>query len=441
MRLAWFSHRYFPCLGGSENYGRAMVRRFAARGDDVDVVTSNALDLTYFTSRRGSPVEAPGVSHVDGARVIRLPVRHRPFQRYVGKLLSYVPHWQTRCRAGSYMPIIPGIERVRGPYDVVFAVGFPYTLFSLAALRTARAAGAPLVLTPFLHLSTPGDPVHRSYTRPHQIRLLREADLIVAVTDLEARTMASWGIDPARLITLGMGVDHGAVTGGDGAGLRARLGIAADSPVVGQLGALDYNKGTDHLVEAVARLNASRPAERPVHLVLGGPPTPRFRAFVAGLPDSSRGWLHQLGPLPSDRISIADFHAALDLFAMPSRTDSFGIVYLEAWANARPVVAAAAGGVAEVVEHDRDGLLVPFGAVAEIARSIELLITRPEVARRLGATGFAKVSRGYTWDDRFGALAARLDSLLAGRRPLPPPHLPGRVAPRGGNRTRARDFS
>ena len=44
MRIAWFTHRYYPCIGGAENYGRAMVRRFVAAGYDVDVLTSDAHD-------------------------------------------------------------------------------------------------------------------------------------------------------------------------------------------------------------------------------------------------------------------------------------------------------------------------------------------------------------------------------------------------------------
>ena len=60
------------------------------------------------------------------------------------------------------------------------------------------------------------------------------------------------------------------------------------------------------------------------------------------------------GPLPTER--RAEFFAALDVFAMPSRTDSFGIVFLEAWANALPIVAAEAGGVPEVVRHGEAGL-------------------------------------------------------------------------------------
>src|SRR3954452_15999894 len=98
------------------------------------------------------------------------------------------------------MPILPGIGRVRGDYDAVFAVGFPYTVFSYAALQTARAAGAPLVLTPFLHLATPGDRVNRAYTQPHQVRLLSEADLVVVQTGLEADAVIGWGIDRGRVL-------------------------------------------------------------------------------------------------------------------------------------------------------------------------------------------------------------------------------------------------
>lgn len=412
MKIAWFTHRYYPCVGGAENYGRAIVRRFVARGDEVDVLTSDAHDLWYFNDPTRRRVDAPGESRVDGARVRRFRVRHFRGQRYVGRALSYVPHWPTRCRFESYMPILPGLGRVRGDYDAVFAVGFPYTVFSFAAWQAARAAGAPLILTPFLHLATPGDPVNRHYTRPHQVRLLAEADAVVVQTTLEAEAVAAWGIPRGRIVVLGMGVEHDEVTGGDRARLRDQLGIPPARTVVGHLATLDPNKGTNDLVHAVARLNERR--DDPIHLVLAGPSSPDFERFAGALPESYRRWLSLVGPLPtSDR---ADFFAALDLFAMPSRTDSFGIVFLEAWANGLAVVAAAAGGVAEVVEEGRTGLLVPFGDLERLAAALDSLVADPDRARHLGAAGRALVSAGYTWDDRFRVLDERMRSLVASRR-------------------------
>ena len=124
----------------------------------------------------------------------------------------------------------------------------------------------------------------------------------------------------------------------------------------------------------VGRLNEGRPDGALVHLVLAGAPTPDFDAFAAELPASAARWLRIVGPLPA--ADVPDFYAALDVFSMPSRTDSFGIVFLEAWANAKPVVAAAAGGVVEVVQHDHNGLLVPFGDPARLAEALGRLLER-----------------------------------------------------------------
>ncbi len=411
MRIAWFSHRYHPCVGGAENYGRAIVRRFVASGHAADVVTSDAHDLWYFTDRGRRKVDAPRVSSVDGSIVRRFAVRHLPMQRYVGRLLSYAPHWPTRCRAASYMPILPGIERVRGPYDAVFAVGFPYTVFSYAALQTARAAGAPLILTPFLHLATPDDPYRKHYTRPHQIRLLAESDTVVVQTGLEADAVAEWGIPRARILTLGMAVEHNEVTGGDSRAIRDRLAIPEDRPVIGHLATLDPNKGTNDLVLAVARLNQSRPSHEPVQLILAGPSSPDFERFLAEIQGAGTlPWLSILGPLPLHE--RADFFAALDLFAMPSRTDSFGIVFLEAWANGLPVVAAAAGGVPDVVHHGQTGLLVPFGDLDRLTGALIALLADPAQARAMGEAGRRTVERGFTWDDRFATLLERTEQLV-----------------------------
>jgi len=419
MRIAWFTHRYYPCIGGAETYGRAMVRRFVESGHSVDVFTSDAHDLWYFNNPKRRRSEAPAISKVDGATVKRFAIRHIPMQRYVGRLLSYVPHWSTQCRFASFMPILPGIERVRGNYDLVFAVGFPYTIFSLGAYKTARAAGAPLILTPFLHLATPDVPYRKHYTRPHQIRLLKEAATVVVVTKLESDAVAEWGIPRSKILTLSMALEHSEVTGGDPLAIRARLGIPQASQVVGHLATLDPNKGTNDLVRAMVRLNERRPAEAPVHLILAGASSPDFERFLAEMPGGVPPWIHLPGGLSASEKS--EFFASLDVFSMPSRTDSFGIVFLEAWANGKPVVAAAAGGVTEVVEHGKTGLLAPFGDVEQIAGHLDHLLANPEVARAMGEAGRELVNTGYTWDDRFGTLMKRAEDLRAIER-MEPPH-------------------
>jgi glycosyltransferase involved in cell wall biosynthesis len=377
----------------------------------VDVFTSDAHDLWYFTDRKRGRVGAPFEEWIDGARVRRLPIQHFPFQHHAMRVLGRMPGWKHRCRFAPYMPLIPGIEGIRGDYDLACALGFPFTIFSLGAWRTARAARAPLVLTPFLHLSTPGDPVHREYTRPHQIRMLSEADAVIVQTKLEAEAVVQFGISRERVVKLGMAVDHGAVTGGVRTRARRRWGLVADAIVVGQLGALDPNKGTCDLVRAIALLNAQRASDRLIHLVLAGHASPEFERFLTTLGPGSRTWLTLLGAISNE--DRPDFYAGLDLFSMPSRTDSFGIVFLEAWANGLPVVAAAAGGVVDVVDDGRTGLLVPFGRPDVLARTLDRVIHEDGLRERLGRAGAEEVRRArYDWNDRaavlerlFGALA------------------------------------
>ncbi len=126
---------------------------------------------------------------------------------------------------------------------------------------------------------------------------------------------------------------------------------------------------------------------------------------------------------------------------MPSRTDSFGIVFLEAWANGLPVVAAAAGGVPDVVRDGEAGYLVPFGDLDRLAYRLGSLLDHPPLARSLGATGRALVARGHTWEDRYATLEGHARRLIAerqppGDRPVPTPNHRGPHSPRASSLVR-----
>ena len=101
-----------------------------------------------------------------------------------------------------------------------------------------------------------------------------------------------------------------------------------------------------------------------------------------------------------------DALAAASVYAQPSRTDSFGIAYLEAWCYGAPVVGARAGGVPAVIDDGENGLLVPFGDVGALAGALERLLRDGALARRLGASGRAKVLRELTWDAAYGRARA-----------------------------------
>jgi glycosyltransferase involved in cell wall biosynthesis len=147
----------------------------------------------------------------------------------------------------------------------------------------------------------------------------------------------------------------------------------------------------------------------PARLVLAGPEMPNFRAFfekftadpaVGSFPPVLR-----LGVLNEQQKK--DFFAGLDLFALPSRSDSFGLVLLEAWANGVPNIAYRAGGVADVIRHQEDGLLVPCGDIQLLADRLAQLVEKHDLRRRLGETGRRRLPDEFRWEDKL-ALVRRV---------------------------------
>jgi glycosyltransferase involved in cell wall biosynthesis len=106
-----------------------------------------------------------------------------------------------------------------------------------------------------------------------------------------------------------------------------------------------------------------------------------------------------------DDATKRDLLAACTMLVTPSRVDSFGIAFLEAWLYRKPVIGSTAWGMADVVSAGADGLLTPFGDVDALAAAIARLLHDPALAERLGAAGEAKVYAQHTWAQKYAMLA------------------------------------
>jgi glycosyltransferase involved in cell wall biosynthesis len=99
-----------------------------------------------------------------------------------------------------------------------------------------------------------------------------------------------------------------------------------------------------------------------------------------------------------------DAFDACDLFVMPSRYDSFGIVYLEAWKCGKPVIGAKVGAIPEVIEGGKDGLLVEFGDVEQLSSAILYLLNHLDVCKEMGEAGRRKVMDKFNWQKNIGKI-------------------------------------
>ena len=411
-RFAHVIQRYYPFRGGSERYFQAFSERFVEGGARVQVVTSDAWDLEYFWDPTRKRVKETHGEH-NGVEILRVPVRHLPAPKLTHRAIRRLmaegcrvpfPGSSSLLRVGSrFGPWLPSLsfelDQVETP-SLVNSANVAFESMISAAAKFARLHDVPHVVTPFMHFGEADDSkVRRYYTMPHQLRLLRQADAIMVLTSVEAEYLITSGISAQKIHTVGAGIEVGAVTGGDGDALRARLSI--DGPIVLSLGAAAFDKGTIHLMQAISRLN-QRGGN--ITLLIAGPVLSDVTDFARSLTTEEKSRIRILGFVSEQE--RRDLLAACDILSLPSRTESFGLVFMEAWANRKPVIGAKAGAIPAVVVDGADGILVKFGDIAALAAAIDTLVKSPSLRAEMGERGFAKVVDESEWFERVRAVYA-----------------------------------
>jgi phosphatidylinositol alpha-1,6-mannosyltransferase len=172
---------------------------------------------------------------------------------------------------------------------------------------------------------------------------------------------------------------------------------------VGRWLANERYKGMDTLISALPRLLHEWPDLQLV-AVGEGDDQPWLERLADGC--GARRHVHFLSGLSYPELAAC--YSACEIFALPSRGEGFGLVYLEAMAHGKPVIGGAHGGAPEVIEDGKTGYLVHHGDAAQLATSIEALLADPALGREMGARGRERVARDF----RFNVFAKSLKKIL-----------------------------
>ena len=172
---------------------------------------------------------------------------------------------------------------------------------------------------------------------------------------------------------------------------------------VGRWMTTERYKGMDTLITALPRLLTRWPE---LQLVLVG--TGDDRAWLEELAEKNGVHLHVHFLSELSYAEIAACYAACEIFALPSRGEGFGLVYLEAMACGKPVIGGAHGGAPEVIQDGVTGYLVPHGDTIQLATSIEALLADPALAKEMGLRGRQRAENEF----RFNGFAKSLKKIL-----------------------------
>jgi D-inositol-3-phosphate glycosyltransferase len=371
--------------GGMNVFIRAAAERVAESGVDVDV----------FTRCRGQ--DLPEVRSLGGrSRLIQVkagpcaPVPKDELPRYLPEFLGGLLSRQRREETG---------------YDLVHS---HYWLSGWVGRSAKEIWGVPLVASFHtlgkvknysLALGETPEPAARL---SGEERVIREADRLVAATPAEAAQLVGlYGADPDRIRVVPPGVDHSLFFPRPREEARARLHLVGVRLLV-FVGRLQAHKGPDLAVRALAEAIARDPdgTADVVLAIVGGPSGSGHGAEVARLMDLAAalgvGERVMLFP-PQPQARLADFYAAAETVLVPSRSESFGLVALEAQACGTPVVAAAVGGLRFVIQDGVTGFLVDGHDPADHADRVLSLLADPARARRMGVAALERSLR-FSWD-------------------------------------------
>ena len=218
------------------------------------------------------------------------------------------------------------------------------------------------------------------------------ADAVFSISNYVTSTVVGMGRPPGSIHTVLNAIDTARWDPSiDGLAVRKELGIAPDVPLLASVSRLFSWKGQRELLQAFAVARAQIPTLK--LLIVGADATDvhggSFTAELKQLATQLNVLEHVV--FTGARSDIPQVMAACDVFTLPSFEEPFGLVFLEAMAMAKPVVAVDNGGTPEVVEHGRWGLLSPPYDIPALAANITTLVNDPELRSRLGREGRARV--------------------------------------------------
>lgn len=365
-----------PGYGGAEALAYEIARRLDRERFESLVATTRAPTADKVAVR----AQTDATLRAEGVRTLALDRRSTPHSRPWLALHRFLRD-----------------ERI----DVVHAHMFRASIPGAVIGRLARV---PVVVAQEHTWSYEGRPLRRWGDR---FVVAPASDVFVAVSNADAEKMVSVErVAPEKVLMVPNGIPAPVLTGAD---VRSELGIEPGTPVLGALARLEWQKGYDVLVEAVALAAPALPGLQ-VLIAGEGAQRPQLEALISR--HRLTGTLRLLG----HRADGPDFLSALDAVVMPSRWEGSPLALVEAMALARPIVATAVGGVPDMITDGEHGLLVAPEDPAALADGIRRILGDPELAARLGSAAQQRQRRELSIEATVGRFERLYDELLGLRR-------------------------
>ena len=358
---------FLPTKGGTAVWFDEVYRRLGGR--DIHIVTAAVPDAEAYDAQHANSVHRVNLQRHPWLRPESLFMYLKLLLKALGLALS---HRFEAVHAGRVLP-----------------EGF-------VAWLVSRIIRKPLVI--YAH----GEEI-TTWREPNKFKLMRftyrHAEVVIANSEFTRQALLDIGVAEERIQLINPGVDieryQPGLTTTD---LREQIGISESQPLILSVGRLSRRKGFDRVVGSLAALMADG---LDVHYALIGIGEDREYLEDLAAQHDVADRIHFLGHVSMD--DLPRWYNACDLFTMPNReingdTEGFGMVFIEASACGKPVVAGQAGGTGSSVVDELTGIRVDGESPAAVQAALHKMLTDKTLAQRLGDQGRQYVTDNFSWD-------------------------------------------
>ena len=392
MKILHVVHNYYPSKGGTQVLFKEVSERLVKDfGCEVTVCTTDAL---YGPGKKFN--EPVGVRRevVNGVAIVRFPYYrfHLPLFR---RLLRWsvvlkipIPGFFHRYIYGPWSPAMHQyIAAFTG--DVICGSASNYLFMTYPLWHNASR---PFVFMGAVHFKEDEtiNPI-----APVELKAIKKSAFYIANTLFEKKRLVGYGVPSNKIEVVGCGVEVTDFKTGEATiNFRRRYGLN-DSKIVGFVGRHEPAKGILHLLEAMEIL---WDRGRDYLLIIAGSPSQFTDVIKQRVNANTRNAVKVIFISDFSEDEKSAIYNNLDVFVSTSTEESFGIVYLEAWACKKPVIGANIGAIRSVIDDGKDGFLADPHNSSDIADKIDTLCNNDPIRSQLGLNGFNKVVLNYTWN-------------------------------------------
>ena len=411
--ILYFPTRYFPAISGAEFYLQRMAEILKSKYYyKVDIYTSNAVDFRALRDPSGKNLNDDNkyYTNVNGLNITRYQINYnKSITEKLTEIKNLHEFKTLNISDNCLIKIIQNgpfleemIDKIKNhsipDYDLIHTTFFPYFNL-LIGLLIGKQIKKPTICTPFFHFSNP------RYLDNYLIEILKSYDLIIACTNIEKKNLIErCGLNKEKIKIIPMGVDFGKFSEDHISSYnyfnfkKTFLKKEKKFYMVLFCGYKNYEKGAISILKAIPYIIKKI---KKVYFVFIGPSTKAFNRESSKIkkidnvrilnftPENLTGYY--------DKKKISAFKEA-DIYLMPSRSDAFGISFLEAWSSGKPVIGANIGATPDVIRNNEDGLLAEFDNPIDIGDKVIKLLKNKRLRKQMGNQGKEKVMRNYTWN-------------------------------------------